>query len=388
MKRLLYVPTLLFVLLFASCGGTEDKNLLKDIKLFPMQLPHPDYKSMQGNYIYLDRKGNQAFEGEFQKAGIFVDGLAKVKTREGWAFINEKGEVVIDAGEYRYVTSFSEGVAWALGDGICAIDKKGKKLFEFEGRIESHFHEGLAAAKASKHDSNVGFINKKGEAVIEPVWGESDYSYFSNGMAIVSDGSGKKGAINTAGKLTVDYLFKGISTFDQNGCAVVQLSNEDGDYDYGLINNKGKFMIKPGKYERIYPDGEWYKVAVRNNEDEEKIGWCDKNGKIKIKPTLKSRGYGEINEGFFYGDKWAYVSVDGVKCFINKSGKVVLTPDYSVVAPFMNDIAIIYSQGTYRLMNRDGKLIGYGMQLYGSGITTSELYYFSRGSLMEPIYSY
>lgn len=80
------------------------------------------------------------------------------------------------------------------------------------------------------------------------------------------------GAINFKGELVVDYISKDLPLeFDQNDCAVFYK-----DSRYGLVDGKGKILIEP-IYTRLENDGNWYYFKTEDN----KIGWCDKNGKEK-----------------------------------------------------------------------------------------------------------
>ena len=108
-------------------------------------------------YGFLDKTGKVAIEPQYKDAEGFSDGLALVKkdAKDSWvddhAFINKKGEIVVDFKTYTRMKSFSDG---------------------------------LAAVNIDNDDKDVwGYINTKGEVVIAPTY---DYTYpFSDGVAIV-----------------------------------------------------------------------------------------------------------------------------------------------------------------------------------------------------------
>ncbi|MCC8120455.1 MAG: S-layer homology domain-containing protein [Oscillospiraceae bacterium] len=57
----------------------------------------------------------------YEDASSFSDGLAAVKVNGKWGFIDESGEMVIQA-KYDYVTGFNDGIALAAYDGGGAVD--------------------------------------------------------------------------------------------------------------------------------------------------------------------------------------------------------------------------------------------------------------------------
>jgi len=76
------------------------KNLLEDIKLFPLMKADREITT----YAYVDPTGKEVFMSPFVEVlGLFFDGLAKGKIsyRESkggtWRYIDERGNVVIDA---------------------------------------------------------------------------------------------------------------------------------------------------------------------------------------------------------------------------------------------------------------------------------------------------
>ena len=83
------------------------------------------------------------------------------------------GQPVIPA-QYEKAWVFSEGVAWAMKDGeLHLINHEGKDVvdatFPFIECIDSYcFHNGMCPA--ANLDGYIGFINKQGEWVIDPVY--------------------------------------------------------------------------------------------------------------------------------------------------------------------------------------------------------------------------
>ncbi len=96
-----------------------------------------------------------------------------------------------------------------------------KKIFElYDVKISSKFKDGYAAV--SKYDGFrlvYGFINKKGELVIDCKYDYADYFY--EGLARVKNEKGLEGYIDTTGKLVIDFQYSYAGGF-KNGVAHVK----------------------------------------------------------------------------------------------------------------------------------------------------------------------
>ena len=138
------------------------------------------FEDEQGNWGYKDASGRVVIKPQFTLADDFhPEGIAAVVDGRGWAYINEKGKVVIrpfifDNGpDY-----FREGLARFEVDGKFGFfDRKGKVVIPPRFDFALPFQEGLSAVcmgcKKEKHEEHdfwaggkYGYINRKGEIVI------------------------------------------------------------------------------------------------------------------------------------------------------------------------------------------------------------------------------
>jgi len=88
-----------------------------------------------------------------------------------------------------------------------------------------------------KRDGKWGYINTKGDIVIQPQW---DYTgSFYDGLARIRKG-GKYGFINTEGDLVIHNQWDMASNKFTNGLCIVERSNKS-----GYINTKGEVVIQP-----------------------------------------------------------------------------------------------------------------------------------------------
>lgn len=358
-----------------SCGGgNADRNTaLQDIKLIPVLKDH--------YFTYVNLKGVPAFEETFQEADWFSDGLALVKRRKSgkYAFINEQGEMVIDASKYDVdggVTGFWEGMAWAKGrtykSPYMAINTKGEELFEAPGVPKTLFCNGTAWIKKDRHSEEYMLVDKTGKVVAEfgrktlpegvyvqpyPVLCDRVCAY-----KITERGSARYGALDVAGNLKVDYLYKDELLFDRGGLAVAE--NEDGKY--GVIDKDGKVVI-PFEYDKMEKDGDLYKVVVGKE-----TGWCNRNGKMVVAPVK-----GIWAETYFAWNDQAYnagylIDRKGKQSAVNQS-----FAEYPVSPIIGNEVMVVSNQV---LIDKNGHALT-GGQIYLSGepLYSDQAYAFHMG---------
>jgi hypothetical protein len=133
-------------------------------------------------------------EPNYDEISNFNEGYAYVKKDNKYGYINIQGNLIIplmyDDAEY-----FSEGLAPVVKDGkwgAIDINNDVKIDFKFKGYLNPFF-DGLAVYRKREYPSNkgyytndkCGYINIKGEVVIEPIYRNA--KRFINGAAIVED---------------------------------------------------------------------------------------------------------------------------------------------------------------------------------------------------------
>jgi hypothetical protein len=172
-------------------------------------------------YGYIDTIGNEVIPLRYDKLGDFSEGLATAQIGSGFGYINKKGEVAIPLQSNYTASDFKFGLAQALDNNsykIFYIDKKGSIVMNTQNDFahgDNSFYDGLALTK--KND-DFGFIDLKGNIVVPTKYKYA--SHFNNGFALV------------------------IKKMNSN--------NNDNNL-IGIINKKGIEVI-PCKYENIYLD--------------------------------------------------------------------------------------------------------------------------------------
>lgn len=217
----------------------------------------------QGFVHYIDTKGIIKFElpddgkgSPIQTAGAFSEGLARFQNSENlWGFINTDGIVVIKP-RYDYVRSFKEGLALVERyntttneKSIGFINKQDIEVIPLTERYTafSDFSEGLASCTDKDTKNQWGYINKKGDKVIEINKLRVKVMPFHGGFATFYDGS-YWGMINKEGDIVVNPKYDGLFASNINGLAPYKNSSNE----IGFINTSRKDVIDC-KYEEVLP---------------------------------------------------------------------------------------------------------------------------------------
>ena len=244
---------------------------------------------------FVNRSGALVVPTQFQTTRAFSDGLAVVKkTDDTYAYIDKTGKIVIDASKYRYVDSFSEGMArvWKVEGNTrrCGfIDKTGKEVIPCQYDWVGHFIDGvtyvlqnqqlwtmdktgkklnyLTDAAHSVSYTGAGYVPEKDILKVEKIidfpggdhehmntyydkTGEFSYETYllkaglSEGLAPYRDEKTKKyGYVNESGTLVIAPAFDAAERF-QDGYAVVgnKITLADGtkDVEWGIIQNPNR----------------------------------------------------------------------------------------------------------------------------------------------------
>lgn len=298
-------------------------------------------------YGYVDHKGKMVINPQFEEAYVFSDGLALVCNEEGkYGFIDKKGKFVMNC-EFVSATGFSEGLAFVVREGETptCITTSGKEKFKCSNDVDrvSSFKDGLACFENT--DGKYGYMNTKGEVVINPQFNQA-YD-FSEGMATVSNSDGKYGYINKKGEIVINYQFSQAGGF-YNGLAPFCTGN-----NWGYINKKGEYVINPqfdeasafiGDYAFVKSGGSWGIIdeegkylanpqfkglagsvpgALIAAELSDKYGFVDESGKIIINP--------QFDLGLFLEKDFAVVNLDDQWGFIDRSGKYICNPQFETL---------------------------------------------------------
>lgn len=343
----------------------------------------------------------------FNQLGDFSNGLAPVKKGELWGFIDVNGKLVIDpiymAGfEVPFFSNGLCGIYNPKDDARGYIDTEGKivipftiystrpffddvtviyqpgeasgnkparvSIIDMKGNIlvekapcyysyETHFVGGLARIQK---DFKVGFMNKKGEIVIEAKY--DDARDFNEGLAAVkftnSLGESKWGFIDKQGNVKIDFIFQNEPTSFSSGRALILGTNNK----YGIIDNSGKIIVEP-KYEKIFPYENGFATAsFLDDKWNRTYEILDVNGKTVKKFEKDKKGnQTELWSGFKNG--LAVASQKYKFGFIDTKGNVVVNFSFRKLNQMNDDRAYaeLYDEKTrkitYGFIDKKGKFV-------------------------------
>ncbi|HND69621.1 MAG TPA: WG repeat-containing protein, partial [Candidatus Obscuribacter sp.] len=183
--------------------------------------------------------------------GNFSEGLAVVKTEQGWGCLSKTGELVFDQ-PFKYLSPFAEGVAaYCTTDGASRerwgyIYKNGTTAVRPAFAAAQKFSGDLAAVKLpDEHEDpkKAGrwcYIDKGGQQVIQDTFEAAEP--FHDGLAVVKV-NGKMGAINTAGNLIVPAKYDVVYSASNGNIVAARgtgLSGENPDQVLDYMDTKGK----------------------------------------------------------------------------------------------------------------------------------------------------
>ena len=195
-----------------------------------------------------------------------------------------------------------------------------------------------------REDGLYGFIDKKGNMVVEPQFIDVIRGGFSEGLVFVKkdDESGAKwGVLDSTGEMVIEPQFCEVRRFSE-GLAAVQMSQ---DSLWGYIDVEGDWAIEP-RFERAIPFSEELAVVKADG----KWGAIDKNGTFVIEPQFD--GMGEFSEGL------ASVRINDKYGFIDDKGKMVIVPQFDEAWwNFSGGMCAVYVDDKCGLIDENGKWI-------------------------------
>ena len=251
MKKVLILMLFLLGFTLTACNSAVDKNFgnLFSDGLFAV--------SENGNWGYINDKGEEVIPLVYDSAGTFFNGLAVVRVDSDYYIIDKEGKNILDE-NYEFIRRDKAGdvFIYEKNDKYGLLNSKGEELTDALYDSVKSFSEGLAPVRSG---DMYGYINSKGAVVISLEY-EDAYS-FSNGLAVVGNND-KYGYINDEGEEVIDLAFDDAYNFDENDRAIVYMYDEDSYEDfYSLINKKGEKIISDVD-DIDYDGGAYYSVVI------------------------------------------------------------------------------------------------------------------------------
>lgn len=279
-KHLLWLSFLLVLcLLFCvmSCsrdGGTESVETtalsvaISTVKSNPTSTPIPTYAPGTELYGMLSITGEVVIDPKYEYLDLFSDdGLARFEDHGLWGFVDERGIEVIEA-QYEYALSFSDGLAAVEVDGVYGfIDETGAMVIEpqFEGALEKYTFGRCLISENGK----LGIIDQAGLIIVEPQY--KSIELYCENYFIVQTSEKKHGIIDRDGNVVVECQYSDIYAvtdsgyFFENGsdieyCDLMLDFEGNYNYCYSFNNEHSLFKIHSDSMIEFSPDGELWGI--------------------------------------------------------------------------------------------------------------------------------
>jgi WG containing repeat len=209
----------------------------------------------------------------------------------------------------------------------------------------------------SKTRYRVGYIDRKGKLVIDPVFNEG--TLFAEGTASVQVKGGRWGVIDTNGCFVIQPKLWNWCRF-QDGLA--PLATKQGKW--GLIDKTGNFVLQPN-YDSIGPFENGRALVRIGEERNARFGYIDRAGAEVIPLEFhKARGFSESLAAVKVGNLWGYILPSGafqITPRFDGTGKAKRYPDTRAGA-FADGLAPVWAgQDYYRFIDMSGSFA------FGSG---------------------
>lgn len=238
--------------------------------------------------ILIDNDGKhiKTLDRNIVEACTFSDGLAVFKSSDGlYGYLDKKGDVVIKA-QYDLAGAFHDGYAVAIQNfkdknyTQVIINKENKVLFTIKREkydLAFVYSEGKFAAikNTTSDEPSIVYLDKEGNEVLKPITGYNIADSFCDGFTVLSN-----------------YIDS-------------QKSSET-----GVINANGEEVIRKGKYNPITNLGEGLFLVMKSDE---KVGVVDKEDNPVVPFEYTNGCYLRLGDHFVMqsGKYWLLVDKDG-----------------------------------------------------------------------------
>ena len=261
----------------------------------------------------------------------FHDGLALFKSGKKYLFINTRGENTFDQ-EFDDASNFCWGCAWVrIRREEFIIDTQGNRLNDCCGMS---YIQGRVKAM---QDGKYGFRNLAGQWVVQPVFDNVQaYDNISKTALVLKDG--KCGLLDASGRLCVPCIYDKIDRFDGRLAAIWL------DGKCGFVKANGDVIVTPQFHDYQSPDswsgqplkvkifGQWFELT----EDGEllflpEFGLINTQGEFLIEPRYTIiyspyDGFAPVQDGV----KWGIADIHGNE---------IVEPKYDIIGYLKNGFA-------------------------------------------------
>lgn len=185
-----------------------------------------------------------------------------------------------------------------------------------------------------------GYIDKQGKILINPQF--NDAHFFLDGLALVRSSDDKYGYIGEGGKYVINPMYKDASSFSEGLACVVK---ENAKPEYVDACGKTQFVAEQAEICGAFKEDR-APVSIKG-----KWGFLDRSGKVAISPQFDAvMPFSDGLAGFCTKTnedrKWGY---------IDQNGKIVIPAQFDHVGKFSEGVAAVYNGKSYGYIDQTGK---------------------------------
>ncbi len=281
-----------------------------------------------GKYGYIDRSGDWKIPPRFDRALPFSEGLAAVANCGVWGFIDSKGEFQIPP-QFSFAYSFSDGLArvriesGSQGEGF--IRRNGEVAFTIPAGVSADVFF-FSGRLMFEDKGKWGLMDSTGRSIVTPQFDALDRGG-TEGLWPAQQ-SGKWGYINSDGRMVIPLQFAAAWPFKEGQAAV--LVGEK----WGFIATDGAMVVTP-RFDSAGPvffEG-LIQVAIDGH-----MGFADREGKYFRVPH---DGPDESHWFQYFSDGRAPIKQNRKWGFVDKTGQVVIPPQFDNAQHFSNGLASV-----------------------------------------------
>ena len=229
-----------------------------------------------------------------------------------------------------------------VGNEYQYIDTEGKIIINPQFSEATIFRDGLALVNTTGENKKWGFIGEDGKFIINAKYKQA--TVFSEGLAWVVEENAAPSCIDTNGKEKFKLPNAEMVKIFSESLAGFMVKSENDENKWGFVDKEGKIKIN-AQFSDIDNFSEGF-CAVENRDG--KWGYVDNNGKIII-------NY-QFDQAYSFRNKRAIVRL-GEKCgLIDDTGKFVINPQFSYMIED-NDLYIIRQDDKFGWADKEGKII-------------------------------
>lgn len=328
---------------FSSCSSDETHTLYKI--------------ETGGKYGYIDSLGIEIIKPQYLLASDFNEGLAVIvvdtlitkgigffstdSISYKYGYINTNNKIVLDT-TFTYTEAYTEEIKKAIENSEITLKNL---LFSYD-----------RALFQDKKTKKKGYINKKGEIVINPIY--IDGNQFSEGLAAVDFRESpiddrKWGYIDIEGKIIVSGKYFGANDFREDRAIVLLADYGDENVKWGerlinfywlVINKFGN--VEAGPFNAIINTLFGYNNGYCIVQNENPL-WGDYIGYKFIDKNGNYTTDFDIEDVTRYGYGYAGAKTDDGWVFIDTMSNIVSNIVYEEVKPFSNGYAAVKNNGKW-----------------------------------------